>query len=233
MKIGILSKDADTVTLVTQLADRHDCQVYSGVEGFAAACADRANLVVLDLDDLQRHQHAVTMLVQQHRPPAASKARPVVLLLCTPAHQHWLHNLRMAGADDFLVKPVDRQELALRLDLLLLAAQPYEAPPSVVEAGGFMVDLARLRITHPERPGLDATLTRKEVELALLFMQHLGRPLSRAFLQERIWGAEPDTPTRTIDTHVSRIRTKLKLHPGNGYQLATVYGYGYQLERLE
>jgi DNA-binding response OmpR family regulator len=139
----------------------------------------------------------------------------------------------MAGADDFLVKPVERQELALRLDLLLLAAQPYEAPPSVVEAGGFMVDLARLRITHPERPGLDATLTRKEVELALLFMQHLGRPLSRAFLQERIWGAEPETPTRTIDTHVSRIRTKLKLHPGNGYQLATVYGYGYQLERLE
>ena len=78
MKIGILSKDADTVTLVTQLADRHACQLYSGVEGFAAACADRADLVVLDLDDLQRHQHAVTMLVQQHRPPAASKARPVV-----------------------------------------------------------------------------------------------------------------------------------------------------------
>lgn len=233
MKIGIISSDADTVTLVTQLAERHDATVYRGADGFAAACDDGAQLVVLDLDDVQRHLQAITVLVQRHRPPAAAKARPVLLLLCTPAHQAWLRSLLLAGADDFLVKPVRRQELALRLDLLLLAAQPYEAPPSIVEAGGFMVDLARLRVTHPGLPHLDATLTRKEAELALLFMQHLGRPLSRAFLQERIWGAEPDTPTRTIDTHVSRIRTKLGLQPANGYQLATVYGYGYQLERLE
>ncbi|ALU91344.1 response regulator transcription factor [Herbaspirillum rubrisubalbicans] len=233
MKIGIISSDADTVTLVTQLAERHDTTVYTGAEGFAAACDDGAHLMVLDLDDLQRHPHAITTIVHDHRPPVRSKVRPLVLLICTPAHQHWLRNLRLAGADDFLVKPVRRQELALRLDLLLLAAQPYEAPPNIVEAAGFVVDLARLRVTHPARPDLDATLTRKEAELALLFMQHLGRPLSRAFLLERIWGNEQETPTRTIDTHVSRIRTKLGLQPSNGYQLATVYGYGYQLEKLE
>jgi len=66
-----------------------------------------------------------------------------------------------------------------------------------------------------------------------LLLSHLGRPLSRAFIQERIWGAEPELPTRTIDTHVSRVRSKLMLKPGQGYRLATVYGYGYQLERLD
>ena len=234
MKIGILSSDADTVTLVTQLADRHDCTVHASPTELEQACKEGAGLLVVDLDDLQGHPqaNAITDLIHAHRPPVTHRALPAVLLLATPAHQTWLRGMLLAGADDYLVKPVRRQELALRLDLLLMAAQPHDIPERIVAAGGFTIDLARLRATHPDRPELDVMLTRKEAELALLLLQHLGRPLSRAFLRERVWGAEAELPTRTLDTHISRIRTKLGLHPQHGYQLATVYGYGYQLEQL-
>lgn len=235
MKIGILSSDADTVTLVTQLAERHDCTVHTSAPALAAACDEGAGLLVIDLDDLRGHPeaNAVTEIIRNHRPPLTQRALPAVLLLATPAHQTWLRGMLVAGADDFLVKPLRRQELALRLDLLLMAAHPTDIPVRIIAAGGFNIDLARLRATHSQRPDLDVVLTRKEAELALLLLQHLGRPLSRAFLRERVWGSEAELPTRTLDTHISRIRTKLGLHPRHGYQLATVYGYGYQLERLD
>lgn len=232
MKIGLLSSDTDTVSLVNQLGYPHDCVRCASLDELAAS-TEGAQLLVLDLDALLPQADALVELVRHLRPPLATQPTPAVLLLATPDHRDWLWALRQAGADDVLIKPVRRQELALRIDLLMRAALPEEPPARVVAAGGFLLDLARLRVTHPERPELEASLTRKEAELALLFLQNLGRPLSRAFLQERVWGAEPELPTRTIDTHVSRIRTKLGLQPDHGYRLATVYGYGYQLERLD
>ncbi|WP_443115700.1 winged helix-turn-helix domain-containing protein [Herbaspirillum seropedicae] len=233
MKIGLLSSDADTVSLVSQLGYPHDCTHCASLEELTSLSADGVQLLVLDLDDLLPQADELVELVRRLRPPLATGPAPAVLLLATPAHQDWLWALRQAGAQELLVKPVRRQELALRMTLLMRTAEPEEAQTRVIAAGGFLLDLARLRVTHPQRPELEASLTRKEAELALLFLQNLGRPLSRAFLQEKVWGAEPELPTRTIDTHVSRVRTKLGLQPGHGYRLATVYGYGYQLERLD
>ena len=61
---------------------------------------------------------------------------------------------------------------------------------------------------------------------------NLHRALSRGHILEAIWGRNPDLPTRTLDMHISRIRSKLELRPQNGYRLAPVYSYGYRLERL-
>ncbi|MBO9536493.1 winged helix-turn-helix domain-containing protein [Herbaspirillum sp.] len=232
MKIGILSFSADCATLLRQLLAGRDCASYAGVEGFAAAREDGVGLLVADLDGLEQQvaQTAAGLRALLAQPAQDGDAVPAVLLLAAPAQKALLQTLRAAGADDYLVKPIRRGELALRLELLLQAADPQAA--HVVRSGGFVFDLDRLRVSSQEHPALDAALTRKEAELALLLLEHLGRPLSRAFIQERIWGAEPEVPTRTIDTHVSRVRTKLKLKPEHGYKLATVYGYGYQLERL-
>lgn len=229
MKTGILTSSADCAALLRHLLAGRDCAVYAGAEGLQAAREDGVGLLVLDLDGLEAQPAQVDAGLRALRASAAPA--PAVLLLATAAQKEWLRTLR-AAADDYLLKPIRRNELALRLELLLHAADPQAAAARVVEAGDFRFDMDRLRVTSPQRPTLDAALTQKEAELALLLLQHLGRPLSRAFLQERIWGAEPELPTRTIDTHVSRVRTKLGLQPAQGYRLATVYGYGYQLERI-
>ena len=75
-------------------------------------------------------------------------------------------------------------------------------------------------------------LTAKEFGLALLLFRNVHRALSRGHILEAIWGRNPDLPTRTLDMHISRIRTKLELRPENGYRLAPVYSYGYRLEQL-
>jgi DNA-binding response OmpR family regulator len=232
MKIGILSSSADCVALLRQAAG-YDCAVYAGAEGLAAAHADGIGVLMADLDGLERQAALVEAGLRAFRSAPADAPAPAVLLLAAPTHKDLLLALRAAGAADFLLKPIRRNELALRLDLLLRAADPQAGAARTAQAGGFVFDLDRLRVSSPARPALDAALTHKEAELALLLLQHLGRPLSRAFIQERIWGAEPELPTRTIDTHISRVRTKLGLKPEHGYRLATVYGYGYQLERLD
>jgi DNA-binding response OmpR family regulator len=80
--------------------------------------------------------------------------------------------------------------------------------------------------------GKQIEVTQKEFDLALLLFQNLGRPLSRAYILEAIWSRERDVPSRTMDTHVSRVRNKLQLKPENGFRLTPVYSYGYRLEQL-
>ena len=75
-------------------------------------------------------------------------------------------------------------------------------------------------------------MTQKEFSLALLFFRNIGRPLSRAYIHESVWVRENDVPSRTMDTHVSRVRNKLHLRPENGFRLVPVYSYGYRLEKL-
>ncbi|MEO8599609.1 MAG: helix-turn-helix domain-containing protein, partial [bacterium] len=75
-------------------------------------------------------------------------------------------------------------------------------------------------------------LTKKEFDLALLFFRNINRPLSRATILESVWSSNIEIPSRTIDTHVSRVRSKLHLRPENGFRLTPVYSYGYRLEQV-
>ena len=89
--------------------------------------------------------------------------------------------------------------------------------------------------TRPGRllmDGIVLDVTHKEFYLALLFFRNIGRPLSRAYIHEAVWIRETPVPSRTMDTHVSRVRNKLQLKPENGFRLVPVYSYGYRLEKL-
>ncbi|NEX61267.1 response regulator transcription factor [Noviherbaspirillum galbum] len=134
-----------------------------------------------------------------------------------------------AGCGDYVFRPWRAGELAVRVDTLLRLAYPDRRAESL-RVGEYAFDLEARSVS---RRGQAIAMTQKEVGLALLFFRNLGRPLSRAYLQEHIWAGEPELQTRTIDTHVSRVRTKLALLPENGYRLAPVYSFGYRLERLE
>jgi DNA-binding response OmpR family regulator len=68
--------------------------------------------------------------------------------------------------------------------------------------------------------------------LAVLLLRNLGKPLSRGHIREAVWGRDSEIPSRTMDTHVSRVRTKLGLRPESDYLLAPVYSFGYRLEHL-
>lgn len=153
-------------------------------------------------------------------------ARLPLLLIANAADQAAVGAALAAGADDYLLRPLRRGELIARVAILLARFHP--APPQAETYGAYTFDLVDRRVGVN---GEEVALTEKEFELALLFFRHLGRPLSRAYLHEAVWPGLEDTG-RSVDTHVSRVRSKLGLRPERGFRLAPVYSFGYRLEQL-
>ena len=134
-----------------------------------------------------------------------------------------------AGADDYMIKPLRRSELTLRTQALLRVAYPSQTGAEQLQFGPYTFGMRPDRLL---RDGEMLDVTHKEFALALLFFRNLGRPLSRAYIHEAVWQRETALPSRTMDTHVSRVRNKLQLKPEHGYRLVPVYSYGYRLEKL-
>ena len=133
------------------------------------------------------------------------------------------------GADDFMPKPIRVGELSARTQALLRRAYPAQHETEVVF--GPYHFLPHSRTLHVNGEPLE--LKHREYELALFLFQNIGRLLSRDHLREAVWGQGTDAPSRSLDTHISRLRTKLDLRPGNGFLLSAIYGLGYRLEAID
>ena len=134
-----------------------------------------------------------------------------------------------SGANDYLIKPIRKSELVARVQALLRRSYPNQHLPENLEFGQYVFETRSARLSIG---GQFIDLTQKEFDLALLLFRHLGRPLSRAYILESVWAKDTEIPTRTLDTHISRVRNKLRLKPDNGFRLVPVYSYGYRLEQI-
>ncbi len=152
-----------------------------------------------------------------------------LLVLCSRVPDDAIRGLLAAGPADVLLKPLRHNELFLRLQLLLDRYRPGQTRGEVIVFRPYEFLIGRSMV---EVGGRSITLTQKEFELALLFFRHLGRPLSRAYIHETVWSRDAELSSRTLDTHVSRVRNKLGLKPESGYRLVPVYSFGYRLEQI-
>ncbi len=130
-----------------------------------------------------------------------------------------------AGADDYLVKPIRRMELLARLEAVTRRFGGAE----VFEVGEFRIDRQMRGIWCA---GRWLGLTGKDFDLASLLLHNIGRVLSRGHIRETVWGQDAVPTSRSLDTHVSRVRLKLRLTPEHGWRLHSIYGRGYRLDRL-
>lgn len=133
------------------------------------------------------------------------------------------------GADDYMAKPVKRLEMLARIHAITRRTRSGDDTNSVIVFAPYVIDCARRRV---ERNGDKIDLTEKEFDLTLFLFRNSGRALSRGHILENVWGRSSAIVTRTVDTHISRLRRKLEITPHNGWQLISIYQHGYRLEQL-
>ena len=133
------------------------------------------------------------------------------------------------GADDYMSKPLKHKELVARIHALGRRLEAGAPPHDVLSYGEYTIDFNHRRIT---RLGQEIRVTGTEFELAAFLFRNTNQVLSRTDILENVWQRGPEFNTRTVDTHISRIRKKLQLEPDNGWRLTSIYRYGYRLEQL-
>ena len=133
------------------------------------------------------------------------------------------------GADDYIIKPFNPAILLARVNANL-RRNTTQSVPSSVSIGPYRFDnVARKAYLHDEL----ITLAPKEFELASLFFRNIGRLFSRDALSAAVWNREIPATSRTLDTHLSNVRQKLKINPENGVQIIASYALGYRLELVQ
>lgn len=140
------------------------------------------------------------------------------------------------GADDYMIKPVSREIALARINALArrnrrgaVAGNKAAKPEPIEIYEPYQINYSQRSISVN---GEEVKLTNKEFELAAFMFRHSASLISRDDLLETIWGTRADLNTRTVDTHVSRIRSKLGINPDAGWQLASIYQRGYRLFRV-
>ena len=156
--------------------------------------------------------------------------KPPVIIMTNRTAKADITEALNAGAADYITKPEDRSVIAARINAMLRRnTQASGAFDTKATYGKYDLDRIEQTVTIN---GEIVTLTAKEFELADLFFRNADRTLSRNYIMETIWRTTATLATRTLDMHISRVRSKLHLKPENGFRIFTVFGYGYRLESL-
>lgn len=135
------------------------------------------------------------------------------------------------GADDFIRSGVSAREISMRVDAVLRRRHPaLYRRDARLSYRPYAFDL-EARTVHLY--DTEITLTDKEFDLAVFLFKNQGRVFSRNHLLEAIWRSQGSMLTRTVDTHVSRIRKRMMINEEHGFRLVSAYGTGYRLERLD
>jgi DNA-binding response OmpR family regulator len=223
MYIGILEDDPAQRDLY-QLwfaSAQHRCSCHDNADDFIQALRrERFDILLIDWILPKSSGEVVLRWVREH----LGWDLPVIFITSRDSEVDIVSALR-SGADDYLVKPPKYLELLARIESLSRRARPV----NVLQLGAYEIDRDRRSI---DLRGETVRLTQKEFELACYLFEHPGKLLSRVHLLEKLWGLNADVDTRTVDTHVSRIRRKLQIQADNGWQIVPEYGYGYRMERL-
>lgn len=213
---------ADLVGFNLERAGYEALKAHDGIVGTQMALKERPDLVILDLMLPGRDGFAVFR--ELRRDPRTAKV-PVIMLTARAQTEDRIQGLQ-AGADDYLAKPFSPKELLLRVQAIL---KRLDAPPAALDLvhGPFRFDKNAVKCYLDNEP---VDLTSTEFKLLLFLCERPGRPQDRNDLLRTIWGYSDAAHSRTLDTHMKRLRQKLGEH---GSWIETIRGIGYQVARSE
>lgn len=227
MRIAVLNDDPVLLDLIRAALERHHhvCHFYAN----DTILLKEVRHETFDLLIADWHLQGMNGTEVLRRMRELAGPQLPILLLTRPHEEHDVIEALHHGADDFMAKPLRPVELAARVTALLRRAYPHAMGRQLV-FGPYRFDPQKRTLSLHGAP---LALKNREYELALFLFRNAGRLLSRAHLREVVWGELNEAPSRSLDTHVSRLRAKLQLTPSNGYTVTAVYGTGYRLESTQ
>jgi DNA-binding response OmpR family regulator len=182
------------------------------------------DLLMLDCNMRDKNGLEILTWMQETLPE-----RPPVLIVTNRSAKKGITDALNAGAADYICKPEDRAIIAARISAILRRGAIGSTFDTEATYGIYCLNRIEQTVFVD---GQTITLTAKEFELADLVFRNTDRTLSHSYIMETIWRTTADLATRTLDMHISRVRSKLKLQPKNGFRIFTVFGYGYRLETV-
>ncbi|MFY9937551.1 MAG: response regulator transcription factor [Silvibacterium sp.] len=215
----------DEPNMVAGLRDNFEFEGYEvitardGVDGLQRALDESPDLVVLDV---MMPRLSGLEVCRQLRAKRASI--PIIMLTARGQEVDKVVGLEL-GADDCVTKPFSIRELLARVKAILRRTAVVPKDQDQHSFGDVEVDLQRCRVV---RSGKAIDISSTEFELLKYFICHSGETLSRDRLLEDVWGYDNYPTTRTIDTHLVRLRQKLEPDPEQPQYFLTVHGTGYR-----
>jgi DNA-binding response OmpR family regulator len=225
--IGLLEDDADQAALVAEWLEEsgYTVRVFRAAAEFRRRQGGEA-IDLLLLDWMLPDTPGIEVIGWIRASP--NSRLPVIFLTARGNEEDLVRGLS-AGGDDYVIKPAKKRELLARVNALLRRQAGNGAGDSMLDLPPYRVDGERRRISLN---GRDIDLTQREFDLASFLFRRQGRIVGREALLENVWNLSSAVSTRTVDTHVSRLRKKLDLSGENGWRLAAIYQHGYRLEQV-
>ena len=193
---------------------------YDGEEGLKKADST-VSLMILDIMMPKKTGIEVCREIRK------TSSLPVVMLTAKGEEIDRILGLEL-GADDYIVKPFSPREVVARVKAILrrVEAKEKNADPNVVSYNGLSIDLNSYSVMLR---GERVICTPKEIEILYMLASNPGQVFTRDTLLSRVWGYDFAGETRTVDTHIKRLRAKLDSE-GLGWSIKTIYGVGYKFE---
>lgn len=216
MKILIIEDEKNMSELI-KLELTHsgyDCQqAYDGMDGLEKALQDDYDLILLDLMLPRMNGIEVCRRLREH------KDTPVIMLTARDSVMDKVNGLQI-GADDYVAKPFDMEELLARIHALLRRTQ-MKKETTVVQYGDIHIDLTTRKVLYKQQ---EIVLTVTEFDLLVLLVKNAGNVLTRHQILDEVWGYDDDVSTNIIEVYIRYLRNKMK-----GIPIETVRGVGYRL----
>ena len=197
-----------------------DC--YDGISAVAAADSS-VSLCVLDIMMPGKTGIDVCREIRKSSPG------PIVMLTAKGEEVDKIVGLEL-GADDYIVKPFSPREVVARIKAILRRTENHasgeDSGKNVIQHNGLMIDLNSYTVLLRGEPVI---CTPKEIEILFLLASNPGHVFTRDTLLSKVWGYDFAGETRTVDTHIKRLRAKLD-STGLGWSIKTIYGVVYKFE---
>jgi two-component system alkaline phosphatase synthesis response regulator PhoP len=220
VRVLLVEDERGLVRTLTDMltADGYEVQsAMDGQEGLKKASAEPWDLILMDV--MLPSMSGLQVCEELRR---RGKHTPILMLTALSQTRDKVEGFKQ-GADDYLAKPFDVEELKARIEALLRRSR--RAPFEVYEFDGIRVDFSRSRV---ERQGQTTELSDRECRLMRYFIDNKGRTITRDELLQHVWGYNDIPFTRTVDVHIVWLRQKLETDPRNPRHIVTVHGEGYR-----